>query len=198
MAEDNYQSSPVVYRSDRLLGRTFLRLIPRFVAPNDITLFRLLLLPFVIYFLINDHYGFAFGFFLVAAFSDMLDGALARTTARVTSWGKIFDPLADKLLVGSVTAIIVSEFVNFYLALGIILIEFLLVVTAYYLKRRVKSKVIEANWSGKIKMWLQCLGLILLFIYIMIGSQLLLGITTVVLSLALAFGVVSLVVYRSI
>ena len=76
-------------------------------APNKITLFRIILIPvFIIFFLGGIPKGnkeasdiIALVIFAVASFSDFLDGYLARKHNMVTDFGKLMDPLADKLLV---------------------------------------------------------------------------------------------------
>lgn len=71
--------------------------------PNKITLFRVIMIPvfLFIYLMPGIPYGnyIAAAIFLIAAFSDFLDGYLARKNNLVTNFGKFMDPLADKLLV---------------------------------------------------------------------------------------------------
>src|SRR3989344_3346828 len=136
---------PLFHYTDWLLARTVLRLAPRFVAPNYITALRFLLVPIVFFLFIYGHYRAGGLLFIFAAFTDALDGALARTGNQITDWGKVFDPLADKLLVGSATAILVTRFLNFYLAGAIVGIELFLVLFGYWKKYYRKAKI-EANY----------------------------------------------------
>jgi CDP-diacylglycerol--glycerol-3-phosphate 3-phosphatidyltransferase len=74
--------------------------------PNKITLLRVLVIPFFVFFMLTDVFGgagrwIALVIFCVASFTDYLDGYLARKYDCVTSLGKFMDPLADKLLVGA-------------------------------------------------------------------------------------------------
>ncbi|MEK7552564.1 MAG: CDP-alcohol phosphatidyltransferase family protein, partial [Patescibacteria group bacterium] len=103
---------PVYFFTDQLLAKTVIPLLPRRTTPNQITTFRFLTVPVVFFLLIFGSYFWAGIVFLVAAFSDALDGALARTTDRITDWGKLFDPLADKLLIGGTAAILVTRFLS--------------------------------------------------------------------------------------
>src|SRR5215813_12399880 len=76
--------------------------------PNRITLIRIFLVPILLVFLISPDGWYpllASTIFLVAAFTDWLDGHLARSTNQVTRMGQLLDPIADKLLV---TAALVS------------------------------------------------------------------------------------------
>jgi CDP-diacylglycerol--glycerol-3-phosphate 3-phosphatidyltransferase len=76
--------------------------------PNTITLIRIFLVPFVLVFLVSPHGWYpaiAAMIFVVAAFTDWLDGHLARSRNQITRLGQLLDPIADKLLV---TAVLVS------------------------------------------------------------------------------------------
>jgi CDP-diacylglycerol--glycerol-3-phosphate 3-phosphatidyltransferase len=76
--------------------------------PNKITLVRIFLVPLLLVFLISPEGWYprvAATIFLVAAFTDWLDGHLARSTNQITRLGQLLDPIADKLLV---TAALVS------------------------------------------------------------------------------------------
>jgi CDP-diacylglycerol--glycerol-3-phosphate 3-phosphatidyltransferase len=72
--------------------------------PIGLTLSRIILVPLVIVFLISSsrvHVLIAAGIFLLAAFTDWLDGELARRRNQVTTLGALLDPVADKLLVAA-------------------------------------------------------------------------------------------------
>ncbi|HVT75076.1 MAG TPA: CDP-alcohol phosphatidyltransferase family protein [Candidatus Paceibacterota bacterium] len=180
---------------DRLLAKTFLRLLPDGVTPNQITKFRLLSVPFIGALLALDFYATGTMIFLLAAFSDALDGALARTQRKITTWGTLYDPIADKLLIGLVSVIIISKYVSLNLALAIVFIEVALVASAYH---RYKGRVVPAKTMGKTKMILQCVGIGLLLLSIVFGSSALLVAATWILYAAVAFGLLSLFVFRSI
>lgn len=66
--------------------------------PNLISMFRILLVPPVVWYLLEGRYDIALGLFLLAGFSDGLDGYLARHYHWTSRLGAILDPLADKLL----------------------------------------------------------------------------------------------------
>ena len=74
--------------------------------PNKLTIMRVILIPFFVFFLLSPYfpaYGnyIAVAIFIVASLTDMLDGKIARKYNLVTNFGKFMDPLADKLLVCS-------------------------------------------------------------------------------------------------
>ncbi len=180
---------------DRFLKKTFLRLLPSSVTPNQITKFRLVSIPFIAILLLLDYYVAATVIFLFSAFSDALDGALARTSRKITTWGTLYDPIADKLLIGMVSTIVISRYIGAYTALAIVLIEIMLVASSYY---RYKGRVVPAKTMGKTKMILQCVGIILLLLYVLIGASGLLLVATYTLYAAIVFGLLSLLVFRSI
>ena len=75
--------------------------------PNKLTIMRVILIPFFVFFLLSPygagirHTYIAVAIFIVASLTDMLDGKIARKYNLVTNFGKFMDPLADKLLVCS-------------------------------------------------------------------------------------------------
>lgn len=70
-------------------------------APNEITLLRLVFIPFVIISVFDGDWGWALGLLIAAGLSDALDGLLARTLHQQTLLGQYLDPIADKLLLSS-------------------------------------------------------------------------------------------------
>ena len=79
--------------------RTTLRQI--LSLPNQLTMFRLLLLPFILIAMIYGRHKTALALFLVAAATDVIDGTIARRFGQKTELGAYLDPLADKLLLSS-------------------------------------------------------------------------------------------------
>ena len=89
-------------------------------TPNKLTLFRIILIPFFMVFLIYPVFGekgeiwcriTAALIFILASVTDFLDGYLARKNGQITNFGKFMDPLADKFLIfGAVVAILASDF----------------------------------------------------------------------------------------
>ena len=70
-------------------------------APNQLTLLRMVFVPFIVIHLLDGHYRWALVVFVVAGFSDGLDGLLARTLHQQTLLGQYLDPIADKLLLST-------------------------------------------------------------------------------------------------
>lgn len=80
--------------------------------PNKLTVIRVIMIPFFIFFYLGGFVPYnmiwAFLIFVVAAFTDTLDGKIARKHNLVTNFGKLMDPLADKLLVSAAMILILG------------------------------------------------------------------------------------------
>jgi cardiolipin synthase (CMP-forming) len=72
-----------------------------FTAPNQLTLLRMIFVPFIVIHLVEGRYLWALGVFIIAGFSDGLDGLLARRLHQQTLLGQYLDPIADKLLLST-------------------------------------------------------------------------------------------------
>ena len=70
-------------------------------APNQLTLLRMMFLPFIVMNLVSGHYHWALALFVLAGLSDGLDGLLARILKQQTLLGQYLDPIADKLLLST-------------------------------------------------------------------------------------------------
>lgn len=80
---------------------TRLKISQIFTAPNQLTLLRMIFVPFVVIHLVEGRYLWALVVFVFAGFSDGLDGLLARRLQQQTLLGEYLDPIADKLLLSS-------------------------------------------------------------------------------------------------
>ncbi len=181
-----------LFPHDYLL-RPLVRMIPDRVMPNHLTIFRMMLTPVVLWFLYKEWYSVGVPLFLFTAITDAVDGSMARWRHQISAWGTFFDPIADKLLIGSVVLLIVIRHVNSYLALALILVELLLIIGGWY--KRQQGKVGTANVWGKVKMVLQVIGVTFLLISLWHGIDLFVDLSNGTLALALVFAIVSLLTY---
>jgi cardiolipin synthase len=78
-------------------------------APNQLTLLRLIFVPFIVICIVDGSYGWALGLFVVAGLSDGLDGLLARLLKQKTLLGQYLDPIADKLLLSTMFLVLSIE-----------------------------------------------------------------------------------------
>ncbi|OGL66344.1 hypothetical protein A2856_01445 [Candidatus Uhrbacteria bacterium RIFCSPHIGHO2_01_FULL_63_20] len=181
------------YPHDHLIGATVMRLIPPSVTPNMVTVFRFVTTPIVLWLLLTGRYALGVPAFLLVAFTDALDGSMARLRRQVTAWGTFYDPLADKLLIGSVILLVVLPLLPFALACAVVALEVMLTVGGLFRRRR--GRVVSANGFGKTKMFLQVLGVSLVLVSLMIGAPALVPLAVAVLWVAVGFAGVSLVTY---
>jgi len=77
-----------------------------FTAPNQLTLLRMIFVPFIVIELVEGRYFWALVLFVIAGFSDGLDGLLARKLHQQTLLGQYLDPIADKLLLSTMFLIL--------------------------------------------------------------------------------------------
>ena len=180
--------------TDKLLAKVFLPLFPYWIKPNNLTAARLVLTPLVIWLFWQEQYLRGGILFLLTSFTDALDGAMARTRNQVTDFGKMFDPLADKVLICAVVYILVLKHVNVYAAWIIIIIE-LIILAAAFIKKSRGGHNIQANSWGKIKMILQVLGVVILLLSIILNIEQLLPVSKGTFYLAIAFAILSLFTY---
>ena len=193
MAELMTNETVRIYTHDRLMNALLVRFLPQQLHPNHVTLFRFFLIPFVVYYVYISDWSVAVPLFVFAAFTDALDGSMARLRKQITVWGTFADPGADKLLIGSVVVVFVAREVNPVFAAVIILVEVLILLTG--LIRGRKRIVVSANWAGKLKMLFQVIGVTMLLIAKWSGLSLLVPFSIGTLTIAIVFAVVSLLTY---
>lgn len=183
-----------IYAHDRLLHAVLIRFLPKQLHPNHVTLFRFFLIPFVLWYLAQGSWSVAVPLFIFASFTDALDGSMARTRRQITTWGTLADPVADKLLIGSVVVLFVAREVNPVFA-GIIVLMELLIVGTGIIRYKNGHPITSANWAGKIKMLLQVTGVAALLIARWAGISLLVPFSVGTLTVAIIFAIVSLLTY---
>ena len=134
--------------------------------PNKITLIRIFLVPILLVFLISPHGWYpviAATIFVIAAFTDWLDGHLARSTNQITRLGQLLDPIADKLLVTSALVSLVGRQVVPAWIVAIILCREL-GITGLRALAADSHIIIAADVYGKYKMVFLIIGSLLLML----------------------------------
>lgn len=165
--------------------------------PNKLTIMRVILIPFFVFFLLSPYfpaYGnyIAVAIFIVASLTDMLDGKIARKYNLVTNFGKFMDPLADKLLVCSAMICLIElDRLAAWIVIVIIAREF--IISGFRLVASDNGIVIAASYWGKFKTTFQMLMVIVLILDIQMPFFQILG--TVLTYVALILTVVSLIDY---
>lgn len=183
-----------LYPHDHILKWTILQLIPKWITPNHVTIFRFIATPAVLVLLVLENYVWGVPAFIFVAFTDAIDGSLARTRKQITLWGTFYDPVADKILIGLVILFVVIKYINIWFALAIILIELMIAAGAFY-RRAKKTFFVAANGFGKTKMFLQVVGVGALLVSVWFGSVIFMNIALGAFAMAIVFGLISLFTY---
>ncbi|MBQ8261417.1 MAG: CDP-diacylglycerol--glycerol-3-phosphate 3-phosphatidyltransferase [Lachnospiraceae bacterium] len=163
--------------------------------PNKLTILRVILIPFFVFFLLTDVAGeaskwIALGIFALASITDFFDGFLARKYNLITNFGKFMDPLADKLLVCSALICFVElGQLPSWIVIVIIAREF--IISGFRLIASDNNVVIAASWWGKFKTTFQIIMVILLIADI----EKLALFTQVIIWISLALTIISLIDY---
>lgn len=135
---------------------------------NRLTLLRVLLIPVFLLFMywtaLPNAYFYAAVVFFVASITDILDGHLARREKKVTVFGKVFDPIADKLLVLA-ALVILTEQEMLHSGITMFLIAREILISGFRIVMAEKGEVISASWLGKTKTVLQDVAVILYLLH---------------------------------
>ena len=165
--------------------------------PNKLTIFRVILIPFFVFFLLSPYftgYGnyIAVGIFILASLTDLADGKIARKYHLVTDFGKFMDPLADKLLVcAAMICLVEQKMLPAWIVIIIISREF--IISGFRLIASDNGIVIAASYWGKFKTTFQMLMIIVLILNIDLPFFKVLGV--VLTYVALVLTVISLIDY---
>ena len=162
--------------------------------PNKLTMFRVILIPFFIVFLLIPITPYdkwiALAIFVIASLTDLLDRKIARKYNLVTNFGKFMDPLADKLLVCSALICLIElDKIPSWMVIIIIAREF--IISGFRLVASDNGVVIAASYFGKFKTTFQMLAVCLMIA----DLPALHVVTQVVLWIAVILTVVSLIDY---
>ena len=118
-------------------------------VPNILTIIRFLLIPFIIYFLAINQYIVGVILFIISGITDVVDGAIARKFNFITDFGKLMDPLADKLTQISVLAtLMIKELIPVWILAIVIAKEAVMIAGASFLYGR--DVVVSSKWFGKL------------------------------------------------
>ena len=117
--------------------------------PNILTVLRFFLIPFIMRCLFNDQYLSAFFIITLSGITDVLDGVIARKFNFITNFGKLVDPLADKLTqILILVTLAIKDIIPFWFLIIVISKEFILIIGASFLYG--KELVVSSRWYGKL------------------------------------------------
>ncbi len=118
-------------------------------VPNILTIVRFLLIPIILILIFQENYIWAFVVLTLSGITDILDGYIARKFNFVTDFGKLMDPLADKLTqISILVSLCIKEIVPVWMIIIIFLKELLMIGGASFLYK--KDLVFSSKWWGKL------------------------------------------------
>lgn len=135
--------------------------------PNVLTIARIALIPVfaLIYFFTDEHYWVASLFFGAAAFTDWLDGYLARRLNQTTRFGAFLDPVADKLIVVTALVLLIGNHASLLLTIpGVVIIGREIVISALreWMAEMDRRGVVAVSWIGRAKTTMQMVAIFML------------------------------------
>lgn len=139
-----------------------------FNLPNLLTVSRIGLIPVfaLVYVMATDEwYWLAAALFALAAFTDWLDGYLARRLEQTTPFGAFLDPMADKLIVVTALVILIGNHANLWLTLpGVVIVGREIVVSALreWMAEMNRRGLVAVSWIAKVKTFAQMMAIVVL------------------------------------
>ncbi len=166
--------------------------------PNKLTILRALMIPVFLVFMLTDFIGgeynkyIAVSIFIIASFTDLLDGKIARKYNLVTNFGKFMDPLADKLLVSAaLISLTYLHILSPWVVIVIISREF--IISGFRTVAADNGVVIAASMWGKYKTVFQMIMIVLLIVKLDVPYMNI--VENVVIWIAVILTIVSLIDY---
>lgn len=133
-------------------------------VPNILTMLRMVLIGIFVWVFVQGHLYWAMVIFILASITDLLDGYIARKYNLVTNFGKLMDPLADKLmLVTALICLTTQELVPLWVVLVVALKELLMVVGGYFLLKH--GIVVQARFIGKAATFMFAVAVVVTFLH---------------------------------
>lgn len=118
-------------------------------VPNALTILRIFLIPFIIICIVQENYFLAFLILTFSGLTDILDGVIARKYNLITNFGKLMDPLADKLTqISILVTLSFTSVIPTWIPLVVIGKEFIMISGASFLYG--KEFVVSSKWYGKL------------------------------------------------
>ena len=118
-------------------------------VPNILTICRFLLIPFVVFYIFTGNYILAFIFFTLSGLTDIADGFIARKFNLISNFGKLMDPLADKLTqISTIASLTLIHIIPIWILAIVLLKELIMIAGASFLYG--KDVVVYSKWYGKL------------------------------------------------
>ena len=119
--------------------------------PNLLSLFRLLLIPVIVWlYSVQKNYYAAIGVILLSGISDIVDGWIARRFAMVSDFGKILDPVADKLTQAALLVCLLSQYRLMWAVIAVFTVREIMMIVMGIVSIQKSDEVNSAKWYGKV------------------------------------------------
>ena len=129
-------------------------------VPNTLTIIRFLLIPFIVACIFNGNFIAAFIIFTISGITDIADGFIARKFNLVSNFGKLMDPLADKLTqISTLASLAIIHIIPIWILIIVLIKESIMIVGASFLYG--KDVVVYSRWYGKLATVLFYLAIVL-------------------------------------
>ena len=117
--------------------------------PNTLTIIRFFLIPFIVLHIFTGNYILAFVLFTLSGITDIADGLIARKFNLITNFGKLMDPLADKLTqISTIASLTIIHIIPIWILVVVLLKELIMIAGASFLYG--KDVVVYSKWYGKL------------------------------------------------
>lgn len=117
--------------------------------PNILTIIRFILIPFIVYAIFTQQFILAFAIFTISGITDVADGFIARKFNLISNFGKLMDPLADKLTqISTLASLALANIIPIWILIIVLIKEFIMIVGASFLYG--KDVVVYSKWYGKL------------------------------------------------
>lgn len=169
-------------------------------VPNALTIVRFLLIPLIIIACVQEQYILAIVILTLSGLTDILDGTIARKYNLISDFGKLMDPLADKLTqISLLTTLFLKGMIPIWILVVVVLKEFCMVSGASFLYG--KELVVSSKWYGKLATVLFYIAMVLSLLIENITKvmnkevELLQNVNIIIYGLALFTTIASLIMY---
>ena len=159
--------------------------------PNILSMFRIVLIPVIVWLYVHNYNGYAVMVLLLSGLTDVVDGFVARHFNMISDFGKILDPIADKLTQFVTLICLVSKYKLMLIPLLLLVVkEIFLGVQGLFVVK--KTRVVKsANWHGKVTTFLLYFMMVTHIIWVNIPPS----ISNMTIGACLAFMALSFVLY---
>lgn len=167
-------------------------------VPNLISVVRILLIPFVVYFYMRGDTGVAVILVVLSGLSDLFDGMIARKFNQVTELGKMLDPLADKFTQGAIAICLAIKNSEIRMVLFIFVVKEITMLCGAFVLIRKKKKPCAAQWYGKVAtalFYLSVIAVLMLKYFEPFGPEAYNGITFLLFGITAGFMLYALIRY---